>query len=202
MKKLLLTLLAVIAVFIITPVGLTSCTKTVVENHDTTIIIHHDTTIIAGDTGSNSNSPYYIKGTINGVDFKYNYTTGAINPAVGLMKIYGKNSYDVNADGVNINMQNTDAQSVWLPITVGTYSDSNLSGISSLGFLISQGGKTYANVYKINKQPFILKITAIDSATVSGTYSGIVSYGSPYSAYDSSAVVSKVITNGSFYVPF
>jgi len=160
--------------------------------------------------GSTS-SVYYIKATINGTDVVYNNYTGAINKNVGSLVINGFSS-DATAttDGISlaVYIDDTTYYNV-VPVTTGTYTDTadyqrgqyNYINPNNASITLQQSGTAYVNEFAFDTAasatPFTCTITAIDSVSVSGTFSGKVYYGN-----DPRTSIAKTITNGSFYVPF
>jgi hypothetical protein len=161
-------------------------------------------------SSSASSSAFYIKATINGTNVVYNNYTGAINKSVGSLTINGYNSDAITtADGISlaINIDDT-AYYNDIPVAAGVYTDTAnyLRGIYNYlnpynaNITLQQAGTAYVNEFVFDTAsatPFTCTITAIDSASVSGTFSGIVYYGD-----DPQTSIAKTITNGSFHVPF
>jgi hypothetical protein len=164
---------------------------------------------------SSATSPYYVKATINGVNVVYTGYTGALK-VQNVLRVNGFNSTAINtADGININFGGEYSNTI--PV-IGIYTDTadNISDIYkyyatdtsanytteyyygnsfSMDIYTQQAGMQYSNAFN-NANPFVATITAINSTSVSGTFSGTVYYGS------AAPNLSETITNGSFYVPF
>lgn len=161
---------------------------------------------------SSSSSAYYMKATVNGNNVQYNGYTGALNEAAGTTKIFGFTSNAANADGITIIIQllkdNNNAN-----VTAGVYTDTanvndpQIPPDSANNFHGSYFNTNEANIYvqlmgnqyvsngvadAANSTPFTCTITAIDSKSVSGTFSGV-------GYYSTGAVI---VTNGSFNVSF
>jgi len=202
MKNFLLT----ISVFI-TVVMFSSCAK------DTTgVVVHEDSvflkdTIILHDTLPHPiPSPYYIRASINGDTVNYNVGALAQSSAPSDIQIFGSASTNSNADHLDIIFE---YQGNGIPyVGIGTYTDTAYNFIHSTVTGNPYGGGAQLQISGIiyNSFPgnfgayippvFTCAITALDSISVSGTFSGEVTYGSaPGYTY-------KTITNGSFYVPF
>ena len=155
---------------------------------------------------SPASSAYYITATINGTNVTYSNYTGAVNRAVGFLNIYGYNSNAINtADGISLMVNNVGINTNF-PIIIGAYTDTNniyRSNINnywnpySAGLTLQQSGTDYENDGAMDDttlNPFTCVITAIDSVSVSGTFSGSV-----YVGFGSTG---ETITNGSFKIPF
>ncbi|HTB51496.1 MAG TPA: hypothetical protein VK718_01885 [Ferruginibacter sp.] len=192
-----------IAVFI-SLVMFSSCAKP--TNTETTI---YDT-VVLHDTPS-TNSPYYIKATINGINVTYNGYTAAVNVNVGGLVLYGYNNDAINTtDGITLRIDNS-ASGGNIPVGIGTYTDTanHNYGITNhtwnpytATMTSQQFGTDYVTVVFddtiTGATPFTAIITAINDSSVSGTFSGAVYYGfSPGAPLET-----ETITNGSFYVPF
>ena len=164
---------------------------------------------------NSSSSPYYFKATINGKNVVYNCYTGAVRNAIGMLTFYGYNSNAGNADGIQIYIQDSGA------IGVGSYSDSSFNTgffptsysyptIYPATIQLQLLGTDYINAPYLFPNPipnsFVCTITAINSSSISGTFSTSTTkvyysyygdYGVPWTGGDS-----MTISNGSFYVPF
>jgi hypothetical protein len=158
-------------------------------------------------------SPYYVKATINGKTVIYSGYTGAVKTNLGMLTFYGYTSNSANSDDIQIYIQNTDA------IGIGSYSDSAFNtsyGVTSYPtpypstIQLQLSGTDYLNAPYLFPNPipnsFVCTINAIDSSSVSGTFStsGTKVYYARYGDYGTSGPAgdSVTITNGSFYVPF
>jgi hypothetical protein len=184
----LFLLLIVVSVSLVTA---SSCTK--------------DITTVVYDTTTNYSTPYYVRATVNGTNVVYKNFTQVTSLSPGYLEIYGYNSDAVTtSDGIDIiiyyqvnnHSGNDTAQAV-----VGTYTDTSgyLAPRYTAAMGLRQAGLDYVNIVSIDdtsSDPLTCILTTFNSTYVSGTFSGTLYYGvTPTSA-------SKVITNGSFYVPF
>ena len=155
-------------------------------------------------------SAYFIKASVNGSNIVYNNYTGAINKNVGLLNINGYNSDAIaTTDGISLTAYINDTSYYNnLPISVGIYTDTanylrnlyNYWNPNNASITLQLDGTDYVNEFALDTSsstPLICTITAIDSVSVSGTFSGKVYYGN-----NPQTAVAKIITNGSFYVPF
>ncbi|UAY53433.1 hypothetical protein [Ferruginibacter albus] len=159
-------------------------------------------------TKDNPPSPYYIKATIDGKNVVYNGYVAATRSSTQSIQIYGhENESTVSSDGIDLQLSHTGYPN--LP-TVGNIDTGIFTDTANLGnvnpalknfwnpdhALISviYEGNMLNNKYASTLVPFICTITHIDNATVSGTFSGVVTF--------SGSNNYKTITNGSFYVPF
>jgi hypothetical protein len=155
-------------------------------------------------------SAYFVKATVNGSNIVYTNYTGAVNKNVGLLNINGYNS-DATAttDGISLTVYINDTSYYNnLPINVGTYTDTanylrnlyNYWNPNNASITLQEDGTDYVNEFALDtssSSPFVCTITVIDSVSISGTFSGKVYYGN-----NPQTAVAKIITNGSFYVPF
>jgi hypothetical protein len=181
-------------------ISLFSCKKETVTN-----------TIVERDTIGLTNylppsTPYYIKATIDGVAIVDTINVAATMQAVVGLNISASNSSAYNSDNIILTFKYLDSGNNVNFIGTGIYTDTasnffistqtNPYGVYMQMELL---GKEYQNIpgYGLPLPPlFTATITQINDSTVRGTFSGEVQYG--YSG----ATPSKVITNGSFYVPF
>jgi hypothetical protein len=211
LKRMKFSLLT-IAVFI-SLVMFSSCAK------DTTGVIVHEDSIFLKDTivlhDTPSNTPYYVKATINGVDYTYKGYTAALQ-TINYLNIYGANNNSSASDGITLFLRFLDGNSDTSPnpiIPAGTYTDtsgyynSTYAGDASDldpydgSIYLQQLGIQYQDIPYISAHvlqatpPFICTITAISDSSVSGTFSGTA-------YFNNNNTSPKLITNGSFYVPF
>jgi len=188
----------IVLILAVAVVSLTSCTKTTYISNP------------LDPTSSPSSSTYYVKATINGTNLEYHYT-GALNENPGTINIYGYSTIASNSDGIYILIQllrDNDYSNVGIGVYTDTanvndprgYTDSagsyNPYFNPNQAFLTVQlSGEDYGSNEAIDADsstPFTCTITAIDSVSISGTFSGKGYFGNS----------AKTITNGSFYVPF
>jgi hypothetical protein len=153
-----------------------------------------------------TSSPYYAKANINGTNVLYSNYVGAVNKASGLLYIYGYSGDAIaTTDGITLIIHNSGNGTDNQPIVIGNYTDTanfqnglyNYWNPYSASITLQQSGTDYANSNQTdydNSTPFTCIITAIDSSSVSGTFSGILYY--------EFGSTTKTITNGSFYVSF
>ena len=192
-----------------------SCAK------DTTGVIVNQDTVIFKDTivlhDTPSNTPYYVKATVNGVNYTYKGYTAALQ-TINSLNINGANSNASTSDGIVIVLRTLSGvyPNRYPPINypTGVYSDTagyynnsqplalNNDDLTDGSIYLQQLGVQYQDIPYISESPYVLQptppfictITAINDSSVSGTFSGAVYY------YNNT--VPKIITNGSFYVPF
>ena len=145
----------------------------------------------------NSSSPvdppsqYFIKATIDGVDYEFNDFTAATTTEPTNLFVYANNTDSVGyPDAITITFQHYQDSRI---ITSGVYTDT--SNAYTCGLTLLQSGIFYQNVPENDAaNPVVCTINSIDSVSVSGTFTGIVYY------FQTS--IYKTITNGSFTVPF
>ena len=139
-------------------------------------------------------SPYFIKATIDGVDYDFKDFTGAATNSQGQLTLYAADSdYVGYPDEITLYLNHNQASAV---ITPGVYTDT--SNVYTFDLQLLQSGINYRNSNEFdvaNSNPVVCTISYIDSVLLSGTFSGIVYY------YPTSTIY-KTITNGSFTVPF
>jgi hypothetical protein len=162
-------------------IGLMACTKTNNSPNST-------------DPPDPPSSKYYIKATVNGINVSYTNYTGALNvgPQTAYqLDVYAYDSNTLNADGIRLTFTNISNGNWGLGAGVGVYTDTTNNGISG-NLTMQLSGVDYQVVNDSTSTPIICTITAIDSATVTGTFHGTVYYNT----------TAKAVTNGSFYVAF
>jgi hypothetical protein len=135
-------------------------------------------------------SQYFIKATIDGVDYEFKDLTSAITTEPSNLFAYATNTDSVgSADEMRITFEANQRS-----VISGVYTDT--SDVYGCYLTLLQSGIFYQSTSAFDAaNRLICTIDSIDSASVSGTFSGIVYY------FPTSAIY-KTITNGSFTVPF
>jgi len=147
-----------------------------------------------------------LKATIDGIPVVFNMWDTAIIGVYNLTLPPSPPSvtYSLNIHGYTSDtLKNIDfGVNGYLSITAGTYIDSllNLYNLSSSIFynqgLTTSGYVTYVSTGNTTSYS-IINITSIDSASVQGTFNGLVTLSTP----GTSLILSHTITNGQFNLP-
>ena len=153
----------------------------------------------------NSGSGYHLTATVDGKNETFNVNAMATHPygGIGQIGIGGLATSSPTGEAVQIQLQ---THSGGPAIKVGTYTDTTtqyeLAGIYWVDNYHAYGAGT--SMYQINLRlgsapivnHFKLVVTAIDSSSIKGTFSG------DYYSGGSTDSARKTVTNGDFYLPF
>lgn len=161
----------------------------------------------SGDTtssGSNSTttSSYYIKASMDGVAKTFNVGAMGLETDLSgltMLDITGLASSASNLESIGITINNSGNSK---PIVSGSYSELETDGFI-VGAAYNPGSTTIVygtGLYPDTINPLKVTITAIDSKTVKGTFSGDFYYTNTLT--DSVGPGKKTFTNGEFNVQF